>query len=67
MQYSVFKTETDNHVGYVNHRNEFVSMSVCASYEVAQRQADKLNQAQLTLDQRQQSTGNRYMRRYIGR
>lgn len=67
MKYSVFKTEHDNHVGYVNHRNEFVSLSVCASYEVAQRQAEKLNAAQLVQDQRQQSTGNRYLRRYIGR
>ena len=67
MHYSVFKTDTDFHVGYVNHRNEFVSLSVCWTYEAAQSHADKLNAGLIAQEQRQRSTGNRYMRRFVGR
>jgi len=67
MKYSVFSTETDNYVGYVNHRGEFVAVSVCWDHETAQRQADTLNAGLTQQDQRKQQTGNRYMHRYMGR
>ena len=67
MKYSVFSTDIDNHVGYINHRGEFVSVSVCWDFETAQRQADTLNAGLVQQNQRQEQTGNRYMRRYVGR
>lgn len=70
MHYSVFRTETTNHVGYVNHRNEFISVSDCADHAQAVRHAITLNANQQAREQAGQqitSAGNRYMRRFVGR
>lgn len=63
MKYSVLRTTSDTHIGYVNHRSEFVSVSICYDYETAIKQANLLNAGVVKQDQHKQSGGNRYMRR----
>lgn len=59
--YFVLKTHDDCHVVYQNHRDELVSVAICADENQAQKHAETLNAGQ----KRYQSNGNRYLRRYM--
>ena len=63
MKYFVLITADDYHVVYKNHREEYISVSVCHDEELAQKHADLLNEPAA----KPSSQGNRYLRKYLGK
>jgi hypothetical protein len=59
--YFVLKTNDDCHVVYQNHRDELISVAICADENEAQKHAQVLNSGQ----KKYKSNGNRYLRRYM--
>lgn len=60
--YFVLKTpDNDHHVVYRNHRDELVSVAVCADENLAMHQAELLNTLKKPT---RPNTGNRYLRRF---
>lgn len=59
--YFVLQTpDNDHHVVYRNHRDELISVAVCADEYLAILEAEILNDAKPT----RPITGNRYLRRF---
>jgi hypothetical protein len=61
MHYFVLITADDYHVVYKNHREEYISVSVCNDEALAQKHADLLNHPAA----KPTSSGNKYLRRYM--
>lgn len=60
--YFVLQTpDNDHHVVYRNHRDELISVAVCADEKLAMHQAALLNTYKAPA---RPNTGNRYLRRY---